>query len=273
MTASKTITVEAYKPATSLNLWKKGTDIYWYPVSSAAMDIGDSMLIWADIQPNNATNMGVNVTVTTLQGTTPAVTVTQPDSNFQMTVTAVAEGKVNITVTSKDNASLTQNIVVTVAHNWGPWTVTTPATCTTDGVETRVCSNNSAHTETRTITALGHDWGDWTVTTPATCTTAGVRTRVCKRDASHTETETIPALGHDWGDWTVTTPATCTTDGVETRVCKNDPSHIETRAIAALGHDWGDWDCDDPRDLRGHRRRDTGLQERPGAHRDEVYSD
>jgi hypothetical protein len=40
-------------------------------------------------------------------------------------------------------------------HQWGEWEVTTPATETTDGVETRVCSLDPSHIETRTIPATG----------------------------------------------------------------------------------------------------------------------
>jgi hypothetical protein len=80
-----------------------------------------------------------------------------------------------------------------------------------------------------------HTWGEWTTTTAATCTTAGVETRVCTQDASHTETRNIAALGHNWGAWEVTTPATATQAGVETRTCTRDPSHTETRAIPATG--------------------------------------
>lgn len=40
----------------------------------------------------------------------------------------------------------------------------------------------------------GHDWSAWAVTTPATTSAAGVETRTCKRDASHTETRDIPKL-------------------------------------------------------------------------------
>ena len=39
-------------------------------------------------------------------------------------------------------------------HTFGAWTVTTPATCTADGVETRSCA--CGETETRTIPATGH---------------------------------------------------------------------------------------------------------------------
>ena len=40
----------------------------------------------------------------------------------------------------------------------------------------------------------GHDWSAWAVTTPATTSAAGVETRTCKRDASHKETRDIPKL-------------------------------------------------------------------------------
>ena len=77
-------------------------------------------------------------------------------------------------------------------HAFSAWTVTTPATCTTDGVETRSCA--CGETETRIIPATGHAFGAWTVTTPATCTTDGVETRSCA--CGETETRIIPATGH-----------------------------------------------------------------------------
>ena len=70
--------------------------------------------------------------------------------------------------------------------------MTTPATCTADGVETRSCACGA--TETRAIPATGHTFGDWTVTTPATCTADGVETRSCA--CGETETRAIPATGH-----------------------------------------------------------------------------
>jgi hypothetical protein len=71
------------------------------------------------------------------------------------------------------------------------------------------------------------------VTTPATCTTAGEETRVCALDPTHTETQTIAIdpNAHQWGAWTVTTPATATADGEETRKCEHNPAHKETQAI------------------------------------------
>ena len=88
--------------------------------------------------------------------------------------------------------------VTCTEHAWGEWKVTTPATCTEDGVKTRTCSV-CGETETAAIPAVGHTWGEWEVTTPATCTEAGVKTRTCSV-CGETETAAIPATGHNWGD-------------------------------------------------------------------------
>lgn len=46
-------------------------------------------------------------------------------------------------------------------HAWGEWTVTTPATCEAEGVETRTCE--CGESETRPVAALGHEWSTkWT---------------------------------------------------------------------------------------------------------------
>ena len=82
-------------------------------------------------------------------------------------------------------------------HHWSD-TETLP-TCTEAGEKGKVCSRCGMK-ETEKIPALGHDWGAWTVTTPATCTKEGVETRICNRDPSHVETRTIPTTGHNWVD-------------------------------------------------------------------------
>ena len=82
-------------------------------------------------------------------------------------------------------------------HDWH-YTETLP-NCTKDGEKVGECSRCGMK-KTEKIPALGHDWGAWTVTTPATCTNEGVETRTCKRDPSHVETRTIPTTGHNWVD-------------------------------------------------------------------------
>ncbi|MDR1868805.1 MAG: leucine-rich repeat domain-containing protein [Treponema sp.] len=77
-----------------------------------------------------------------------------------------------------------------------------------------------------------HKWGKWEVTTQATCTTNGKETRVCALDNSHIETRTIainPAA-HDWNDeYELISPATETENGVEAITCKNNPSHTKNK--------------------------------------------
>ena len=140
---------------------------------------------------------------------------------------------------SEDDAAVEIAIESTVipapGHDWGEWEVTTPATCTEEGEQTRTCRRDSSHTETQTIEARGHDWGDWEEKTPATCTEEGEQTRTCRRDSSHTETQTIEARGHDWGEWKVIQEPTVTEEGSRRRQCNNDPTHIQTEAIPATG--------------------------------------
>ena len=70
--------------------------------------------------------------------------------------------------------SITANVTVTAA------------TCTAAGSKTVKCSLCDETKET-TLQALGHDWGAWTVKTPATETEPGVEERACSRcDATET---------------------------------------------------------------------------------------
>ncbi|MBO4869420.1 MAG: hypothetical protein J5585_06875 [Clostridia bacterium] len=119
-------------------------------------------------------------------------------------------------------------------HDFGEWTVTTPATCTEKGEEKRSCSRCDA-TETREVEALGHNYE--AVVTPPTCTEAGYTTHTCSRCGdSYTDTP-VAALGHDWSEWTETTAPTCTAAGEKTRTCARC-GETETEAIEALGHDY-----------------------------------
>ena len=127
-------------------------------------------------------------------------------------------------------------------HNWGPWTVTTPASETTEGVETRTCLNDPSHTETRSIPIIGHVHSLTAVPEkPATCTDAGYQAYWkcdgCGKlfsDAAGTAEiaapVTIPAAGHNWGPWTVVREAQPHEEGEETRVCSRC-GETETRTI------------------------------------------
>lgn len=174
-------------------------------------------------------------------------------------------------------------VIPATGHTFGEWTVTTPATCETEGQETRTCADCN-ETETRVIKALGHEFVDYTYNNDATCEKDGTETAKCTRcDKTDTrvaegtklghelkeeiltnptcetagskkitcsrcdyeEIVEIPAIGHKWNDGEVTTAPTCTEEGVKTFTCQNDPSHTRTEVVPALGHDWSDWEVKD----------------------------
>lgn len=166
-------------------------------------------------------------------------------------------------------------VIPATGHTFGEWTVTTPATCETEGQETRTCADCN-ETETRVIKALGHEFVEYTYNNDATCEKDGTETAKCTRcDKTDTrvaegtklghelkeeiltnptcetagskkitcsrcdyeEIVEIPAIGHKWNDGEVTTAPTCTKEGIKTFTCQNDPSHTRTEVVPALGHD------------------------------------
>ena len=74
--------------------------------------------------------------------------------------------------------------------------VTTPATCTTEGVLTKSCGNCGWVESTEAIPAYGHTEGTSVVTQEATCTVEGRKTTSCVSCSEVLNTETIPATGH-----------------------------------------------------------------------------
>ncbi len=77
--------------------------------------------------------------------------------------------------------------IAATGHAWGEWTVTTPAACEAEGVETRTCANDASHVETRAIEATGHAWGEPTFTWSEDNSTL-TATIVCANDETHVET-------------------------------------------------------------------------------------
>ncbi|MCL1931714.1 MAG: leucine-rich repeat domain-containing protein [Treponema sp.] len=125
-------------------------------------------------------------------------------------------------------------------HEWGNWTVTRTATCTTEGVKTRVCLLNATHEETEPIAIVptAHDWQPAPSATVPTCTEDGSGDQICAYNAAHTKSGIIPKLGHDYQNYAQSTAPTCTTEGSETGTCTRDATHTDTRSVAALGHDY-----------------------------------
>ena len=119
-------------------------------------------------------------------------------------------------------------------HDFGEWTVTIPATCTSMGEEQRTCA--CGKTETRPIEATGHTEAIDAAVAP-TCTetglTEGKHCSVCNEVL--VEQEVVPAFGHAWDEGTVTAPATCTQEGVLTYTCTRC-GDTRTETIDPLGH-------------------------------------
>lgn len=122
-------------------------------------------------------------------------------------------------------------------HNWDAGTVTTAATCTTNGVMTYSCQDCSAIKTT--IIPAAHQWTQ-VITLPKTCTTDGTLTKTCSV-CSIEVLEIIPA-GHDWDAGVETLAATCETDGSKTCTCTSCNT-TQSFVIPALGHTYVDGVC------------------------------
>ena len=130
-----------------------------------------------------------------------------------------------------------QKEIPALGHSWGEWTVTTPASCTATGEETRTCDRCVA-TEKRELAKTGHT----EVVDPAvgaTCTepgkTEGKHCSVC--NAVIKAQEVIPAKGHTEVIDTAVAP-TCTepgkTEGKHCSVCNT--VLVAQEVIPAKGH-------------------------------------
>ena len=120
-----------------------------------------------------------------------------------------------------------------IPHNYGEWTVKTPATCEGEGEEHRTCSMCHKE-ETRKTAALGHQWKE--VSRTGNCGVAGEIHYVCEHDSSHTKTEHVEATGnHRFNAWHQTKAPTCMEEGEEQHECEvcGKP---ETRKVDKLDH-------------------------------------
>jgi hypothetical protein len=116
-------------------------------------------------------------------------------------------------------------------HNWGDYVETTPATCSTRGVETSTCDKcGEIKTKQIPVDETKHVYEEEITTQPG-CETVGVKTLTCQ--CGHTKTEAIPAKGHSYSE--VVTPATCTEEGYTTHTCACGHTYTDNKE-PALGH-------------------------------------
>ena len=123
-----------------------------------------------------------------------------------------------------------------IGHKYGEWTVVTPATCTAEGLEQRVCANDASHVETRAIPVAKHT-EKAVPGKEATCTEPGMTdAKVCEKcGKTLVEATEIPVLGHDWGDWKVTVAPTYTSTGTAMRECSRC-GKTEEKELPAYDH-------------------------------------
>ena len=122
-----------------------------------------------------------------------------------------------------------------------------PATCETAGTIVWKCSRcDETKTETIPALNHDYR-DDWTVTTPATCTTKGVETRYCHNDHSHSETRPTADVDHNnhAGHGTHIegyVAPTCTKDGYTgDTYCNGCNQKIKDgTVIPVTGHHWKD---------------------------------
>ena len=154
-----------------------------------------------------------------------------PDPANYQTAANIA---VAVSVTPKASSACT-------SHTYGEWTVTTPATCTAAGVQTRSCLSCNSK-ETREIPASGHDYIS-AITKEATETAEGIRTYTCSKcQDSYTEAiAKLPASHKHSYSSSVSKQPSCTEKGTKTYTCSCGDTYSEE--ISALGHDMADSKC------------------------------
>lgn len=122
------------------------------------------------------------------------------------------------------------------SHKFGAWTTITPAGCTTQGTQERVCTL-CGEKETQKTNALQHDYSETLqLVKAATCTEDGMEAYVCSRCGDTKGLVILEKTGHNYSDWQVKTPAGCETDGEEVQICANCGDVI-SRLLTATGHE------------------------------------
>ncbi len=115
-------------------------------------------------------------------------------------------------------------------HNHGyVSTVTTQPTCTSEGIETYICSCGDNFT--KPLPAKGHTLSH--ITVESTCKDVGEEYDHCSVCDVKLNAETLPLAEHTWSEWTVTTEPTTENEGSKTRTC-SVCSEEETESIPKL---------------------------------------
>ena len=172
-----------------------------------------------------------------------------------------------ITLSVVFSSACAPDLFIKCEHEFNDGTVTTVATCISDGVLTKECKL-CGEKVTESIPALGHDLKE-TITTQATCSHTGLKTTECKReDCDYHHEEVLPKTAHDlyfesqnstnhiekchgcdysvikehrFDDGVVTSQSTHTVSGSAKYTCL-DCGFVKNQALPKLEfHSWGPW--------------------------------
>lgn len=141
----------------------------------------------------------------------------------------------------KDHNELDDLVIAKTEHTWTVGEITKIATCTEEGVRTRVCLVCGT-TDTQAIAKVPHT-PELIVGVPQTdCTVAGLtngsKCAVCGETLE--AQQVIPAKEHTWENWAEVSKPTETTSGLEIRSC-SVCGQVDARYTDLLQHEWSSW--------------------------------
>ena len=195
---------------------------------------GDSVTYTAKVYDQYGQGMEGQTVNWTVDSADKGVSVT----NGKVTVsTDATAGTYTITAsvgseTASPSASITVTVPAPHEHQWDEGKVTTPATCTQDGVKTFTCSV-CKQTKTETIKASGHQYNTTWIKDETH------HWHICSKCAAIDK-----KVEHKWGEGIQTKDPTCTVDGELTFTC-SECNGTKTEPVVA-GHKWNteEWDKD-----------------------------
>ena len=189
--ASYTITFDAGEGTGIMPSVDKGAGSYTLPANGFTAPAGKEFKAWLvdgeEKNPDTVIEVNGNITITAIWTdhvhNYGAATYTWTGDNSKVTAKKICEDDAHVETETVNTTS-----VETAATCEEKGKITYKATFTKDGFteQTKTVEN---------VEAVGHDWGEWEVTTQATETAEGVETRTCKNESSHTETHAIAKLG------------------------------------------------------------------------------
>ncbi len=120
------------------------------------------------------------------------------------------------------------------------FTVTTQATCLTDGIQIKLCKDCKLLAQTEVIPATGHnvEGVDWAQATAPSCTLAGTNIKLCKTCGEVAETQSADALGHNPGELIQILAPDCDENGLKEQHCTRCEVLIATEIVEKLGHEF-----------------------------------